>query len=62
MLATLSPYTNFIDERNRDQIDLITTGKYGGVGVTVGVRDSMIYITEVMNGYEAQKERIKSWG
>ena len=29
MLATLDPYTNYIDERNRDQIDLITTGKYG---------------------------------
>lgn len=59
MLATLDPYTNFIDERNRDQIDLITTGKYGGVGITVGVRDSMIYITEVMNGYEAQKKGLR---
>lgn len=59
MLATLDPYTNYIDERNRDQIDLITTGKYGGVGITVGVRDSMIYITEVMNGYEAQKKGLR---
>ena len=41
MLATLDPYTNYIDERNRDQIDLITTGKYGGVGITVGVPASM---------------------
>ncbi len=59
MLATLDPYTNYIDERNRDQIDLITTGKYGGVGITVGVKDSMIYITEVMNGYEAQKKGLR---
>ncbi len=59
MLATLDPYTNYIDERNRDQIDLITTGKYGGVGITVGVRDSAIFITEVMNGYEAQKKGLR---
>ena len=59
MLATLDPYTNYIDERSRDQIDMITTGKYGGVGITVGVRDSMIYITEIMNGYEAQKKGMR---
>src|SRR6187399_2101989 len=27
MLSTLDPYTNYIDERSRDQIDMITTGK-----------------------------------
>lgn len=59
MLSTLDPYTNYIDERNRDQIDMITTGKYGGVGITVGVKDSMIYITEVMNGYEAQRKGLR---
>jgi len=59
MLATLDPYTNYIDERSRDQIDLITTGKYGGVGITVGVRDSMIIITDIMNGYEAQKKGLR---
>lgn len=59
MLSTLDPYTNFIDERSRDQIDLITTGKYGGVGITVGFRDSMIIITEIMSGYEAQKKGLR---
>jgi len=59
MLATLDPYTNYIDERSRDQIDLITTGKYGGVGISVGVRDSMIIITEIMSGYEAQKKGLR---
>ncbi|MBP9192446.1 MAG: S41 family peptidase [Ignavibacteria bacterium] len=59
MLATLDPYTTFIDEDNRDQIDLITTGKYGGVGITVSIKDSSIYVTEIMNGYEAQKKGIR---
>lgn len=59
MLATLDPYTVYIDENNRDQIDLITTGKYGGVGITVSIKDSSIYVTEVMNGYEAQKKGVR---
>lgn len=59
MLSTLDPYTNFIDENSRDQIDLITSGKYGGIGITVTYRDSVIIITEIMNGYEAQKKGIR---
>lgn len=59
MLSTLDPYTNYIDEKSRDQIDLITSGKYGGVGITVMVRDSSIIITEIMNGYEAQKKGLR---
>ncbi len=59
MLSTLDPYTNYIDESSRDQIDLITSGKYGGIGITIGVRDSMIIITEIMNGYEAQKKGLR---
>ncbi|MBK9225960.1 MAG: S41 family peptidase [Ignavibacteria bacterium] len=59
MLGTLDPYTNFIDEDSRDQIDLITTGKYGGVGITVGIRDSQFVITDIMNGYEAQKKGLR---
>lgn len=59
MLSTLDPYTTYIDESSRDQIDLITSGRYGGIGITVGVRDSMIFITEIMNGYEAQKKGLR---
>jgi len=59
MLATLDPYTNYVDEDSRDQLDLITTGKYGGIGITVNIRDSMVVISEVMNGYEAQKKGLR---
>ena len=59
MLSTLDPYTNYVDEDSRDQLDLITTGKYGGIGITVNIRDSMVVISEVMNGYEAQKKGLR---
>src|SRR5512139_3383137 len=38
MLNSLDPYTVFIDENKKDEIELITNGKYGGIGVTIGVR------------------------
>jgi len=59
MLATLDPYTVYYDDKNRDAIDLITTGKYGGIGITIGVKDSIIKITDIMSGYEAQKKGLR---
>jgi len=59
MLGTLDPYTNFLDESRKDEVDLITTGKYGGVGISVGMKDSSIIITEILEGYSAQKEGLR---
>lgn len=59
MLATLDPYTVYYDDKNRDAIDLITTGKYGGIGITIGVNDSIIKITDIMSGYEAQRKGLR---
>ncbi|NUN09813.1 MAG: PDZ domain-containing protein [Ignavibacteriaceae bacterium] len=58
MLGTLDPYTVFIDEKRQDEIDLLTTGKYGGIGVSIGLRDNKITILEIMDGYSAQKQGI----
>lgn len=60
MLNTLDPYTNFLDESRKDEIDLLTTGKYGGIGISIGFKDSVIVITEVMEGYSAQKEGVRT--
>lgn len=59
MLGTLDPYTVYYDDKNRDVIDLITTGKYGGIGVTIEMRDSLIRIIDIMNGYEAQRKGLR---
>lgn len=59
MLKTLDPYTVFIDEKNQDDINLLTNGKYGGVGISIGIRDNNITILEVLEGYSAQKQGVK---
>ncbi len=56
MLNTLDPYTVFIDEKKQEDIDLITNGRYGGIGVTIGIRDDNVSIMEIMDGYSAQKQ------
>ncbi|HUN64682.1 MAG TPA: S41 family peptidase [Bacteroidota bacterium] len=59
LLGTLDPYTNFINETEGDEVELITSGKYGGVGVTIGLRDGKITILTVMEGYSAQRQGIQ---
>lgn len=56
MLKTLDPYTVYIAENEKDEIDLLTTGKYGGIGVTIGLRDDAIIIVGLMEGYSAAKQ------
>lgn len=59
MLKNLDPYTVFIDEERQDDIDLITNGKYGGVGITIGVRNDKVTILETLEGYSAQKQGVR---
>ncbi len=59
MLKTLDPYTIFIDEKRKDEIDLMTNGKYGGIGISIGVRGDNVTIVEVLDGYSAQKQGLR---
>jgi carboxyl-terminal processing protease len=58
MLGTLDPYTVYIGKEEGDEVDLMTTGKYGGIGVTIGVRDGAVRVITVMDGYSAQRAGI----
>lgn len=59
MLSTLDPYTIFVDESKQQDIDLMTNGKYGGIGVSIGVRGDNVTITEIIDGYSAQKQGLR---
>ncbi len=56
MLATLDPYTVFMDEEQSEDVEQLTTGKYAGIGVTIGTdRDGNVVIYSITDGYSAQK-------
>ncbi|MCU0372463.1 MAG: S41 family peptidase [Ignavibacteria bacterium] len=60
MLSTLDPYTVYYNENDQSSLDLITAGKYGGIGITITAKDSLFIITDVMNGYEASRKGIRN--
>ncbi len=59
MLEKLDPYTVLIDESKKSDIDIITNGKYGGIGVSIGVLNNRVKITEIMDGYPAQRQGLR---
>lgn len=60
MLKTLDPYTVYLGEKESDEMDLVTTGKYAGVGITIGLRDGYITVISPMDGFSAAKQGIQS--
>ncbi|MGE5400132.1 MAG: S41 family peptidase [Ignavibacteriales bacterium] len=59
MLSALDPYTVFIDEKRKGDIDLLTSGKYGGIGVSIGIRNDKITIVDLIDGYSAQRQGVR---
>ncbi len=59
MLATLDPYTVYIDEHHQKDIEVITKGKYGGIGATVGIHNNNVTIVDLIEGYSAQRQGIR---
>ncbi len=59
MLAKLDPYTVYIDENHQKDIDIITKGKYGGIGATVGIHNNKVTVVDLIEGYSAQRQGIR---
>lgn len=60
MLEMLDPYTVLIDETKNQEIDIITTGKYAGVGLEIGVQRGEIVVIAPIEGYSAQRKGVKA--
>lgn len=60
MLESLDPYTVLIDEAQNQDMEIITRGSYGGVGLDVGYRGGKIVVIAPMEGYSAHSKGIRS--
>lgn len=47
MLSTLDPYTVFLDTETASDLHIMTAGKYGGVGIEIGVRGKEKILTVI---------------
>ena len=59
MLNELDPYTVFIPEGEQQQMEIISTGSYGGVGIDAGFRGDDIVVIAPLEGYPADRAGIR---
>ena len=60
MLQTLDPYTVFIDEADNEDIEIITRGRYGGVGLSVGRRGGRTVVLQTFEGASAFEQGVRT--
>ncbi|MDF1560274.1 MAG: S41 family peptidase [Bacteroidales bacterium] len=59
MLSTLDPYSVYYPEEEREDLDFLTTGKYGGFGSLIRKSGDYIVVTNVYRGFPADKNGIR---
>lgn len=61
MLSSLDPYTEYYSKEDNEQLKLITTGEYGGIGSIISQRpDSTVIINDPMEGMPAAQAGLKA--
>lgn len=58
MLQRLDPYTTFFAESDEEQLKIMTTGIYGGIGSTIMQRGDYVVIWDPYEGMPAQRNDI----
>ena len=58
MLDDLDPYTVYMEEDEKEGLDLLTRGKYGGVGINLGERDKKLTVISPMDDSPAKRKGI----
>lgn len=60
MLQALDPYTVIFDEAQNQQMSILTTGKYAGVGIDVGSRGGRLVVLATTEGYSAHNKGVRA--
>ena len=59
MVRSLDPYTEFISEEDLKNFEVMTTGKYGGIGSIIRYRDDYVRIAQPYKGSPADKAGLR---
>lgn len=60
MLEELDPYTVYIPESQMEDLKLMTTGEYGGIGAMIRQDSNQVIISEPYEGFPAQKNDVRA--
>ena len=59
MVSDLDPYTEYIPEEGMQDFELLTTGKYSGIGALIRQKDDYVRIAQPYQGSPADKAGLK---
>lgn len=60
LLSNLDAHSSFLDEKSLNDMKIQTSGEFGGLGITVGMKDSALTVIAPIEGTPADKAGIKS--
>lgn len=60
MLASLDPYSEFLDPDGRKELEVDTEGKFGGLGIEITLRDDLLTVISPIEDTPAWQAGIKS--
>ena len=60
MLEGLDPYTVYMPKEETDELKMMTTGEYAGIGALIGGRSGQVFISEPYEGKPAAKAGLKA--
>ncbi len=60
LLSNLDAHSNFLDKKSFDSLKSQTDGEFGGLGITVGMRDNALTVISPIEGTPADKAGIKA--
>lgn len=60
LLANLDAHSSFLDTKHFKDLKIQTEGEFGGLGITIGMRDGALTIIAPMEGTPADKAGVKS--
>ncbi|WP_457592752.1 S41 family peptidase, partial [Hydrogenimonas sp.] len=60
LMANLDAHSSFLDAKSFKEMKIQTSGEFGGLGVTVGMRDGALTVIAPLEGTPAYKAGLKS--
>ncbi|WP_374260483.1 S41 family peptidase [Campylobacter sp. LH-2024] len=60
LLSNLDAHSSFMNEKDFNDMKIQTNGEFGGLGITVGMKDGALTVVSPMEGTPADKAGIKS--
>ena len=60
LLSNLDAHSSFLDEKSFNQMKMQTSGEFGGLGITVGMKDNALTVIAPIEGTPADKAGVKA--